>query len=231
MPCKSHILIKGWNFIVLQKWCINILKLCTLISERMMKMQFVWDAIILIFVGTVLLRISGRKSIAQMTIAQTVVMISIGTIITQPIVEKSVWKAIVAASTFIGFLLLVEYLNLKFNFIEKFMAGKAKVVIQEGQVVTQNLRKLRFTIDQLEQQLRIQGISRIQDVKTATLEANGQIGYELAQHAKPVTYGELITLLQSMNVNVAQPNTPQGPTIFDEVIAGRHMVQNPKNLH
>jgi len=197
--------------------------------ERVIMMQFVWDAILLIFVGSVLLRISGRKSIAQMTIAQTVVMISIGTIITQPIVEKSVWKTIVAAIIFIVFLLLTEYLKLKFNFVEKLLSGKAKVVIQDGKIVTDNMRKLRFTVDQLEQQLRIKGISRIQDVKTATLEANGQIGYELARHARPVTYGELVSLLQS--INSSANSSPQGSTIFDEVVAGNHINQNPKELH
>ncbi|PAK40199.1 hypothetical protein CHH47_29345, partial [Priestia megaterium] len=56
-------------------------------------MNFIWQSIVLILAGILLLRIAGRKSIAQMTLAQTVVMISLGTIIVQPIVEKSMVKA------------------------------------------------------------------------------------------------------------------------------------------
>jgi uncharacterized membrane protein YcaP (DUF421 family) len=63
--------------------------------------NFIWYSFILILAGILLLRIAGRKSISQMTLAQTVVMISIGTIIVQPIVEKSVVKAIVAAAIFV----------------------------------------------------------------------------------------------------------------------------------
>lgn len=42
--------------------------------------------------GILLLRLFGRKTISQMTIAQTIIMISLGTIIVQPIVEKSVME-------------------------------------------------------------------------------------------------------------------------------------------
>lgn len=55
-----------------------------------MDLSFIWQSFLLILAGILLLRISGRKSQSQMTLAQTVVMISIGTIIVQPIVKKSV---------------------------------------------------------------------------------------------------------------------------------------------
>ncbi|WP_371861036.1 YetF domain-containing protein [Paenibacillus macerans] len=45
--------------------------------------------------------------------------------------------------------------------------------------------------DQLEVRLRQIGVSNIADVKTATLEPNGQIGYELTESARPVTVGDL----------------------------------------
>ncbi|QGU95783.1 DUF421 domain-containing protein [Clostridium bovifaecis] len=170
-------------------------------------MGFVWRSLILISVGTILLRISGRKSISQMTVAQTVIMISIGSLIVQPIVEKSIWKTIVAASIFIAFLVLTEYLQVKFNFIEKLITGKSKVVIQDGNIVVDNLKKLRFTIDQLEIRLRQAGISNISDVKMATLEANGQLGYELMRHVKPLTIGEFEKMMQSFNVGMVIKNS------------------------
>ncbi|MCI3987250.1 DUF421 domain-containing protein, partial [Bacillus vallismortis] len=72
-------------------------------------MKFAWQALILIVSGIILLRISARKSISQMTLAQTVVMISIGTIIVQPIIETSLWKTLVAASIFTVALILMEW--------------------------------------------------------------------------------------------------------------------------
>ncbi len=57
-----------------------------------MEMLFIWKSAILISMGILLLRLFGRKTILQMTIAQTIIMISLGTIIVQPIVEKSVME-------------------------------------------------------------------------------------------------------------------------------------------
>ncbi|WP_420912367.1 hypothetical protein [Mesobacillus campisalis] len=75
-----------------------------------MDMSFLWKSVVLILSGIILLRIVGRKSISQMTLAQTVVMISIGTVIVQPIVNKSVVKAALGAASFVVVILILEFL-------------------------------------------------------------------------------------------------------------------------
>ncbi|CQR73709.1 hypothetical protein SOV_31980 [Sporomusa ovata DSM 2662] len=42
-----------------------------------------------VIIGGLLLRVAGRKSLAQMTVAETVVMISIGSLLVQPLAEES----------------------------------------------------------------------------------------------------------------------------------------------
>ncbi|WJH33924.1 DUF421 domain-containing protein [Paenibacillus sp. CC-CFT747] len=46
-----------------------------------------------------------------------------------------------------------------------------------------------MTIDQLELRVRQKGISRLSDIRTATVEVNGRFGYELKESARPVTRG------------------------------------------
>ncbi|MFY4675160.1 DUF421 domain-containing protein [Bacillus anthracis] len=189
-------------------------------------MNFIWESFILILSGILLLRIAGRKSISQMTLAQTVVMISIGTIIVQPIVEKSVLKAIVSALIFVISVVIIEYLQLKSNAFEKFITGKSKTVIENGILNVSNLKKMRLTVDQLEMRLRNQGISKIGDVKTATLEPNGQLGYELKEDAKPLTVGDLKRFIQPqfLNQNILSNNptdlqAKNNSNIFQEIDA------------
>ena len=158
-------------------------------------MNFMWESVILVLSGLLLLRIAGRKSISQMTVAQTVIMISIGSIIIQPIIEKSVWKTIVAAAIFIAALLVMEYIQVKSNAVEKMLTGKSKVVIQDGQIQYDQLKSLRFTVDQLEMRLRQQGVSNPADLKTATLEANGMLGYEYMPKKRPATVEDIEMLL------------------------------------
>lgn len=210
-----------------------------------MNLDFIWESFVLVTAGILLLRVAGRKSISQMTIAQTVVMISIGSIIIQPIIEKSVWKTIIASALFIGALVLMEYLQVKFNGIEKFLTGKSKIVIQDGVIQEKQLAKLRFTVDQLEMRLRQQGIQRISDIKTATLEPNGQLGYELVREARPLTVGEFENALQLMlpqiaeqlQQQIAEQQRQQQTTkinenfsVFDELRQQGHPSPNPKKL-
>lgn len=187
-----------------------------------MDLSFIWKSFLLILAGIFLLRISGRKSISQMTLAQTVVMISIGTIIVQPIVEKSIIRAIIGAAIFVVSIVVLEYLELKFNFMEKFITGKSKIVIENGKLNIQNLKKLRLTVDQLEMRMRNQGISKFEDVKFATLEPNGLLGYELNEDAKPLTVGEFKKLLALnspllQNVDQRQPSSSEKGNIFEEI--------------
>lgn len=197
-----------------------------------------WKSGVLILGAMVLLRVAGRKSISQMTIPTTVIMVSIGTVIVQPIAQKSIWLALVAAVTFILVLLLMEYLEVRWNWFENMMRGRAVTIIREGKLQVKELAKLRMTVDQLEMKLRETGISRISDMKTVTVETNGLIGYEYTEDAQPLTYGQMKRLLAefqglsklsnapgqiatSAGMAAGEPSpTPPGPNLFAELNYG-----------
>ncbi|MBP1895939.1 hypothetical protein PAEVO_15870 [Paenibacillus sp. GM2FR] len=194
-----------------------------------------WKSLVLIIFGMLMLRISGRKSISQMTIPTTITMISIGTIIVQPIANESILLTIVAAIVFISVLILVEILQVRWNRFEKWIKGPAIVVIEGGQLVIHNMKKLRLTVDALEMKLRQQGISKLSDVKTATIEPNGQLGYELHDSAKPVTLSQLENLLSKYLNGIVSgsdaltPNLQNQETdLFNEIKKGDTHVTNKR---
>lgn len=78
--------------------------------------------------------------------------------------------------------------SLKFETAEKWIMGKPILVIKNGKVLNDNLKNLRMSIDQLESKLREKGISSL------TIEISGQLGFELTDEAKPVTFRDLQTL-------------------------------------
>ncbi|NRD77805.1 DUF421 domain-containing protein [Bacillus sp. BRMEA1] len=160
-----------------------------------MDWSLIWKSLLLVMVGIMILRTTGRKSISQMTIPQTVVIVSMGTIIVTPIVGKGIFNTILTGVIFAAVTFSLEYLQLKFNVVEKLLTGKSILIIENGSLNIQNLKKLRMTVDQLEMRLRNEGIAKIEDVKTATIEPNGLLGYELQNNAKPVTAGELKQIL------------------------------------
>ncbi|MFC0525924.1 DUF421 domain-containing protein [Pontibacillus salicampi] len=182
-------------------------------------MNVVWESVVMVLTGVFLLRVAGRKSISQMSLAQTVIMISIGSIIIQPIIESSLWKTMTAASVFILVLVIIEGLQLKFNAIEAFITGKARIVVENGVVNQKELAKLRLSVDQLEMFLRQQGITSFADIKTATIEPNGQLGYELVDDAKPLTLRDLKRILHPSVVKQVPDPTPseKDENLFREI--------------
>src|SRR5690625_1264377 len=97
-----------------------------------MDFNLIWKAILIVLFGTFLLRIAGRKSVSQMTIAQTVLMVSIGTLLIQPVVGKNIWVTFIVGSILVLTLLVMEYAELKADSAESLITGKSKILIKNG---------------------------------------------------------------------------------------------------
>lgn len=194
-----------------------------------MDLSFILKSFILFFTGVVLLRIAGRKSIAQMTLAQTIVIISLGHLIVEPIVEVSMIKAIGGAIIFVVSILIVEYIQLHFNPFEKLIMGKSKIVIENGELNVKNLKKLRLTVDGLEMRMRNMGLTKLSDIKIGTIEPNGQLGYELKEDAKPLTIGEFKKLMNQISQQNLTTTNKTNKDSSEDIFAEIH--QNTSQKH
>lgn len=99
-----------------------------------MDWNLIWKAILIVLGGTLLLRIAGRKSISQMTLAQTVIMIGIGSLLIQPIAGEDIWSTLFVGFILVLTLVLMEFSQIKFDFVESFITGKSKVLVHKGQL-------------------------------------------------------------------------------------------------
>jgi len=210
-----------------------------------MDMDLIWKSVVIFVGGTILLRIAGRKSISQMTLSQVVIMVGIGSLLVQPLVGKNVWSTLVVGLTLVLTLVIGEYSQIKSDKLEKFISGKAKVLIKDGKLQTDQLKKLRFSVDLLEMKLRQSSVSSLKDVKYATLEPNGQIGFELKENKKPATKEDISSIMQEiqhlkqlMGINPMNQTTnneqtmptSSETTIFTEVVKNKHNPQTPQRL-
>ena len=161
-----------------------------------MDLNLVWMTIMVFVIGTIILRISGRKSISQMTIPQTVIMIGIGSLLVQPLVGRGLWPTFGVAAILVLSLIITEYLQVKLDTAETGLSGKAVPVIENGVLNEKNLGKLRLPVDKLEARLRQAGIAAITDVQYATIESSGQLGYSLKEAKQPATKEDIQKLIQ-----------------------------------
>ncbi|MGO4889797.1 DUF421 domain-containing protein [Anaerobacillus sp. MEB173] len=167
-----------------------------------MDLHFIWKAIVIVIGGVLILRLAGRKSISQLTVAQTVMMVAVGSLIIQPVGDRNIWITMIITFLLVLTLIFIEYIVLKYNALESFFYGKSIIVVENGKINEKNLKKIRLTVDMLEVRIRQQGIQNISDIQWATIESNGQLGYLLnpeKQYATKEDIQMIISLLQTSN--------------------------------
>lgn len=187
-----------------------------------MDLSWVWQAALIFIIGTFILRIGGRKSISQMTISQTIVMIGLGSLLIEPVAGRGLLITFLAALVLTVLMMITEYLQVKVDFLETIFSGKAVIVIEDGKPNIENLKRLRMTIDKLETRLRQAGISSIEDVQYATIEVSGQLGYELKSNKKPLTQEDFVKLMGEISelktmINSKTKSTNERNDIFKEI--------------
>ena len=183
-----------------------------------MDFNLIWQTVLIFVIGTILLKIGGRKSISQTTIPQVVIMIAIGTLLIQPVTGRGLWATFGVALLLVLSLTLTEYLQLKFDITESLISGKAVSVIENG------------TIN--EARLRQSGIVAINDVQFATIETSGQIGYTLKKEKQPATKEDiqnLIQLIQIGHLTDLNNKTSTEDNIFTEII-NKNSSNTPNHL-
>ncbi|WP_156290107.1 DUF421 domain-containing protein [Oceanobacillus salinisoli] len=210
-----------------------------------MEWDLLWKAVIIVVGGTLLLRFAGRKSISQMTLAQTVIMIGIGSLLIQPIAGKNIWSTLLVGLILVLTLIVMELLQVKGDTFENIITGKSKVLIENGQLKEQNLKQFRLTVDQLEMNLRQQNVQRIEDVQWATIEPNGRVAMVLKEDLQPVTKREFNQLKSMLEQTLTQLNVPnqnnnqanksfvppeQQETMFAEVRRNTHKSNPPSRM-
>jgi uncharacterized membrane protein YcaP (DUF421 family) len=162
-------------------------------------MHWAWETVLIVVIGTLIMRIGGRKSISQVTIAQTVVIISIGKVLIEPVAKKDFGENFLVAAVMILVLLIIEFIMLKSKPLKDLIGGKPVVVISDGVVEVKSLKKLRMPLDELEARLRQHGIRNIADIEYATIDPNGELGYRWKKERELSTYDDIHKINQKID--------------------------------
>lgn len=121
-------------------------------------------------------RIMGKKEVGQLSIIDLIVSILIAELVAIAIEGKnnlflSVVPILILTFTQIG----ISYITLKSEKIRDIIDGKPTMIIKNGKLNFTEMSKLRYSLDDLVTQLRLQGVKSIENVKYAVLENNGNL--------------------------------------------------------
>jgi len=127
----------------------------------------------------VLMRLMGKRELGQMTPFELIVLVVIGDLIQQGVTQNdfSVTGAIIAISTIAFLALVMSWATYFWPWAEKALEGEPRVIVQDGEIVTTNLRRNRLTKAEIESEMRLVGIARLADVAWGILEPRGKISF------------------------------------------------------
>jgi len=160
-------------------------------------------AVVLFALSLTAIRFMGKRTIGQLSPFDLLVIIILGSAVVIPMEdEKTPFTHGLIPLVLIALLnYLLSKVVLSSRRLENFLQGKPSVLIENGEVVTKNLKKERVSMADLLIMLREKNVTNIGDVKEAVLEPNGQLSVILKPENQPLTPKDL-------GISTAQGLTP-----------------------
>lgn len=129
----------------------------------------IFRTIVLYIILLVVFRLMGKREVGELSIVDLAIFVLMGEIaaIALDDYDRQFFKAILP----IILLFLIQYLNswliLKNKKLRDFIEGDPSLVIRDGYICEAEMKKQRYNLDDLLQQLREQGVCSVQDVAYA----------------------------------------------------------------
>ena len=122
-------------------------------------------------------RIMGKKEMGNLSIIDFIVSILIAELAAMSIEEqeRSILESIIPITELVLIEVILSLITLKSTKIRDIIDGKPKLLINNGIIKYKEMKKLRYTLDDLLSQLRELNILNINEVKYAVLENNGKL--------------------------------------------------------
>ena len=160
------------------------------------------------------LRLSGKRELVQLNPFDLVVLLTLSNTVQNAIIgeDNTVLGGIIAATS----LLFTNYLVVRFLYdhrkLDQLVEGRADVLIEEGKVRPQHLKKELITLAQLEAAARKQGFDSLAEVNQCVLEPGGTLTFLGKKPAtEDVRHQELLGKMERLAQEIARLRGSQPP--------------------
>lgn len=166
-------------------------------------------------------KLIGKKQVSQLSLFDYVIGISIGNFAAEMTInlESDEIHGILAVIIFGFIAYLVSILTMKSISLRRFFMGTPTILIEHGKIVQDSFKKVRFDINDMLEQCRINGYYDISDIEYAIVEANGELSILASSDSRPVT-------VKDMNLKVNKEGL-----CANVIIDGKIMYNNLKNIN
>ena len=135
------------------------------------------------------LRLLGKRQLGELEPAELTLALIIADLASVPMQDNGIplLTGLIPIVVLLCMATILSVLTTKSVRFRHLMCGRPSVVISDGQVIEQELRRNRLTVDELLEELRIQGYADLRVVKFAVLETNGKLSVLPRASQMPVT--------------------------------------------
>jgi uncharacterized membrane protein YcaP (DUF421 family) len=171
------------------------------LAEKILRPIFVYAFLV------ISLRLSGKRELVQLNPFDLVVLLTLSNTVQNAIIgdDNTVSGGIIGATS----LLIVNYLVVRFLYghekLDQLVEGHADVLIENGEVSVERLKKELISHAQLEAAARKQGFESLEEVQRCVLEPGGTLTFVGKKPASDdIRHQELVTRLESLMQEVTR---------------------------
>ena len=149
--------------------------------------------IIIYTVLLVFMRILGKRQLGELELSELVVSVLVADLASLPLQDIGIplMNGLLSILTLFCLELILSGLTLSSSRLRDTLFGKPCFLVEKGVINQREMRRNRFTTDELLEELRRQSILDLASVEYAVLETDGTLNVILRASERPVTAGQL----------------------------------------
>jgi uncharacterized membrane protein YcaP (DUF421 family) len=180
-----------------------------------------WQTTLIFLTLLILTRLLDKTQVGQLTLYEYVSGITIGSLaatIASSEPEK-VWSDYYDLLLFVALTYIVSVCTMKSRPFRTLIEGSPSIIIENGRIIKENMKSLRFDLDELNALLRGKDIVDISEVQYAILETTGEMSIIKKSAFQPLTKSD-------MNIHLTDPTFPVEIIMDGEIIEENLKKQN-----
>lgn len=149
--------------------------------------------IVLYFIILFVMRVMGKAELSKMSPFQMIVSFMIAELAAMPIESPdiSMISGVTAIFTLLFLQVLISFLSIKSDRLKNLFSGAPSLLIDKGQINKKEMKRLRLTLSDLLEALRIGNCPSLSSVEYAVMESNGNLSIIQKADDKPLTPKDL----------------------------------------
>lgn len=149
-------------------------------------------------------RLMGKRQVGELEPSELVVSLLIADLAAVPMQDFGIplLTGVIPIFTLLALTMILSVLTMKSTRLRVLLCGKPSIVVREGKPDQKEMRRNRFTVDELLEELRMNGYTDLTQIKYAILETNGKLSVLPYADQTPPTAKQL-------NLHIKDPGLPR----------------------